>query len=109
MLIAQCTQVIFVHRLAFSGCYLLQHLSQNNILLTTIKFKTFQDYVLCKIQRFQGLEFGTIKSKAFQDFQGPIRTLCMVLMNQDIFCLMNKLLYAMTVKLKAGCCHSNVA
>ena len=29
---------------SFPGCYLSQQLSQNNILLTTIKFKTFQDF-----------------------------------------------------------------
>ena len=28
---------------SFSGCYSSQHLSQNNILLTAIKFNTFQD------------------------------------------------------------------
>ena len=37
------------------------------MLLTTIKFKTLPDYL---IQRFQGLEFGAIKFKAFQDSQG---------------------------------------
>ena len=47
---------------------------QNNILLTTIKFKTFQDY-FAKIQGFQGHEFGPINYKAFQNFQGPVQTL----------------------------------
>ena len=28
-----------------------------------------------KIQGFQGLELGPMKFKAFQDFQGPVRTL----------------------------------
>ena len=60
---------------SFYGCYSSQQLSQNNILFTIIKF--IQDFsrLLCKIQSFQGLEFGPIKFKAYQDFQGPVRTL----------------------------------
>ena len=58
---------------SFSGCYLSQQLSQNNILLTTIKFKTSR--LLCKIQGFQGLEFGPITFKVSQVFQGPVWTL----------------------------------
>ena len=34
----------FCIHVSLSGCYSSQQLSQNNILLTTIKFKTFQDY-----------------------------------------------------------------
>ena len=49
------------------------------LFVTTIKSKqNFIDYfsrLFCKIQGFQGLEFGPIKFKAFQDFQGPIQTL----------------------------------
>ena len=39
---------------SFSGCYLSQQLSQNNILLTTIKFKNFQDYFV-KFKDFKTL------------------------------------------------------
>ena len=63
---------------SFSGCYSSQQLSQNTILLITIKFQDFSR-LLYKIQGFQGLEFGSIKFKAFQDFQGPVRTLCSVM------------------------------
>ena len=59
---------------SFSGYYSSQQLSQNTILLTTIKFFS---RLLCKIQGFQGFEFGPIKFKAFQCFQDPIWTLCM--------------------------------
>ena len=61
---------------SFSGCYSSQQLTQNNILLplTTLKIQDFSR-LLCKIQGFQGLEFGPIKFKAFQDFQGPVQTL----------------------------------
>ena len=38
----------------FSGCYSSEQLSQNNILLTTIKFKTFQDYFV-KFKDFKAL------------------------------------------------------
>ena len=66
-----CTQVIFVHR----------HFLFWLLFITTIELKQYfidhnpiQDFssLLCKIQ---GLEFGPIKFKAFQDFQGPVRTL----------------------------------
>ena len=63
---------------SFSGSYSSQQFSQNTILLTTIKFKTLQDY-FCKIQGFQSLKFGPFKFKAFQDFQGPVWTLGAVL------------------------------
>ena len=70
MLIAQWAHDLFLCiGFSFSGCYSSQQLSQNSILLTTIKFKTFQDYF---IKGFQGLEFGPIKFKAFQ---GPVWTL----------------------------------
>ena len=38
----------------FSGCYSSQKICQNNILLTTIKFKTFQDYFI-KFKDFKAL------------------------------------------------------
>ena len=53
---------------SFFCCYSSQQLIY---LSTTIKFKVFSR-LLYKIQGFQGLEFGPIKFKAFQD---PIRTL----------------------------------
>ena len=39
---------------SFSGCYSSQQLSQNNILLTTIKLKTFHDYFV-KFKDFKAL------------------------------------------------------
>ena len=41
-----------------------------------IDHNKIQDFprLLYKIQGFQGLEFGPIKFKAFQDFQGPVWT-----------------------------------
>ena len=69
-----CTRFIFVHRLFLFWL----------LFVTTIESKHYfidhnyiQDFsrLLCKIQGFQGLEFGPIKFKAFQDFQGPVRTL----------------------------------
>ena len=49
MLIAQ-----YALGFGFSGCYSSQQLSQNNNLLTTIKFKTFQDYFV-KFKDFKAL------------------------------------------------------
>ena len=42
----------------FSGCYSSKQLSQNNILLTTIKFKTFQDYFV-KFKEFKKCKCDT--------------------------------------------------
>jgi len=58
-----------------SGCYSSQQFSQNNILMTTIKLKTFQDYFV-KFKHF----------RAFQDFQGPVRTL-LIAMQEREYCV----------------------
>ena len=55
MQIAQCGRVIF-------------------LCVGTFKVKTFPDYFV-KFKDFEDLEFGQIKFKAFQDLQGPVRTL----------------------------------
>ena len=68
MLIAKCAHDLFLCiGFSFSGCYSSQQFRQNNILFTTIKFKT--------LQNFQGLEFSPIKFKAYQDFQNPVWTM----------------------------------
>ena len=53
---------------SFSGCYSSQQLSQNNILLTTIKFKTFQDY-FAKFKDFKALNLVQSNSKLFKTFK----------------------------------------
>ena len=82
MLIAQYAQVIFVYRLFLFWL----------LFVTTIESKQYfidhnqiQDVsrLLCKIQGFKGLEFGPIKFKVFQDFQGPVRTL--TILHQDLW------------------------
>ena len=53
---------------AFSGCYSSKQLSQNNILLTTIKFKTFQDYFV-KFKDFKALNLVQSNSMLFKTFK----------------------------------------
>ena len=57
---------------SFSGCYSSQQLSQNNILLTTIKFKTFQDYFV-KFKDFKALSLVQSNSRLFKTFKAPYR------------------------------------
>ena len=70
MLIALCAQKLFLCiGFSFSGCYSSQQLSQNNILLTTIKFKTFQDYFV-KFKDFKALNLVQyLKSRLFKTFK----------------------------------------
>ena len=56
---------------SFSGCYSSKQLSQNNILLSTIKFSRFSR-LFCKIQGFQGLEFGPIKLANSTEFMTSV-------------------------------------
>ena len=71
MPIDQCTHEIFLCIVFhFSGCYSSQQLSQNNILLTTIKFKTFQDY-LVKFKDFKALNLVQSNSRLFTTFTDP--------------------------------------
>ena len=62
MAIVQCAHELFLCiGFYFSGCYSSQQLSQNNILLTTIKFKTFlDDFVKFK-------DFKTLNSRPSTD------------------------------------------
>ena len=53
---------------SFSGCYSSQQLSQNNILLTTIKFKTFQDYFV-KLKDFKALNLVQSNLKLYKTFK----------------------------------------
>ena len=55
---------------SFSGCYSSQQLSQNNILLTTIKFKTFQDYFV-KFKDFKALNLVQTNARLFKTFKAP--------------------------------------
>ena len=53
---------------SFSGCYSSQQLTQNNILLTTIKFKTFQDYFI-KFKDVKALNLVQSNSRLFKTFK----------------------------------------
>ena len=66
MPIAQCAHEC----IGFSGCYPSQQLSQNNILLTTIKFKTFQHYFI-KFKDFKALNLVQSNSRLFKTFKAP--------------------------------------
>ena len=69
---------------SFSGCYSSQ-LSQNNILLITIKFKTFQDYFV-KFMDFKALNLVQSNSrlfKAFKDPHGPCELAIVVEVRQE--------------------------
>ena len=55
---------------SFSGCYSSQQLSKNNILLTTIKFKTFEDYFV-KFKDFKALNLVQSNSKLYKIFKDP--------------------------------------
>ena len=55
---------------SFSGCYSSQQLSQKNILLTTIKFKTFQDYFV-KFKDLKALKLVQSNSRLFKTFKAP--------------------------------------
>ena len=57
---------------SFSGCYSSQKLSQNNILLTTIKFKTFQDYFV-KFKDFKALNLVQSNSRLSKTFKALYR------------------------------------
>ena len=67
---------------SISGCYSSQHLSQNNILLTTIKIKTFLDYqgrYFVKFKDFKALNLVQSNSRLFQTFKalyGPCYAFC---------------------------------
>ena len=69
MPIAQCAHELFLCiGFSFSDCYLSEQLSQNNILLTTIKFKTFQDYFV-KFKDFKALNLDQPNSRLFKIFK----------------------------------------
>ena len=74
MPIAQCARVIFVDRLFLFWLLFVITIESKQYF---IDHNYIQDFsrLLCKIQGLQGLEFGPMKFKAFQDFQGPVRTL----------------------------------
>ena len=63
---------VFVHIIgfSFSGCYSSRQLSKNNILLTTIKFKLFQDYFV-KFKDFKALNLVESNSSLFKAFKAP--------------------------------------
>ena len=69
-------QLLNVHELflcmgfTFPGCYSSQQLSQNNILLTTIKFKTFKDYFV-KFKDFKALNLVQSNSRLFKTPTDP--------------------------------------
>ena len=66
MPIAQYAHKLFLCiSFSFSGCYSSQKLSQNNILMTTIKFKTFQDYLryFVKFNEFKALNLVQSNSR----------------------------------------------
>ena len=65
MPIAQCAQVIVVHRLLIFWLLFITTIEQNNILLTTIKFKTFQDYFV-KFKDFKALNLVQSNSRLFK-------------------------------------------
>ena len=79
----QCAHELFLCiGFSFYGCYSSQQLSQNHILLTTIKFKTFQDYFV-KFKDFKALNLNLLKGvqsevqrdsedswEVFDEFQG---------------------------------------
>ena len=52
---------------SFYGYYSSQQLSQNNILFTAIKFKTFQDFV--KFKDFKALNLVQSNSRLFKTFK----------------------------------------
>ena len=70
-------ELFLVHMLSFSGCYLSQQLSQNNILLTAIKFKTVQDYpgYFVKFKDFKALNLVQSNSRLFKTFKALV-TIC---------------------------------
>ena len=55
---------------SFTGCYSSQQLRQNNILLTTVKFQTFQDYFV-KFKDFKALNLVQSNSRLFKALYGP--------------------------------------
>ena len=74
MSIAQCAQKLFLCiGVSFSGCYSSQQLSQSNILLTTIKFKTFQDYFV-KFKDFKAFNLVLSNSRLFKTTYPIINT-----------------------------------
>ena len=54
------------------SCYSSEQLSQNNILLTTITSKTFQDYLI-KFKDFKALNLVQSNSRLFMTFKAPYR------------------------------------
>ena len=70
MPIAQCARVIFVCRFFLFWLLFIKKSSQNNILLTTIKFKTFQDYFV-KFKNFKALNLVQSNSRLFKTFKAP--------------------------------------
>ena len=70
---------------SFSGCYSSQQLSQNNILLTTIKFKTFPDYFV-KFKDFKALNLVQSNSRLFKTFKALYNTPIVVLYHKRKHC-----------------------
>ena len=64
------TGYIFVRRLFFFGYYSSQQFSQNKILMTTFKFKTFPDYFV-KFKDFKALNLVQSNSRLFKTFKAP--------------------------------------